>query len=89
MKRFSFGLDKVLELRKFREDETRIELGRAVAVLAEIEGKIKHNALAKAGAMQERFSNVKGGSQAMLAWDNYIVRLEQETDRLLDRKSVV
>jgi flagellar FliJ protein len=83
MKRFNFALDKVLELRLFREDEARIELGRAIAVLMEIEGKIKLNALAKANAMQERFSDVKGGSQAMLAWDNYIARLEQETERLL------
>jgi flagellar FliJ protein len=83
MKRFNFGLEKVLELRKFREDEARIELGRAVAALAEIEGRIKLNALAKADAVRERFSDVNSGSQGMLAWDNYIIRLEQETERFL------
>jgi flagellar FliJ protein len=40
MKRFAFNLEKVLSLRKYREQETEIQLGRAIGVLSEIENNI-------------------------------------------------
>lgn len=82
MKRFNFSLEKVLKLREYNESEARIELGRAIGVLTEIENKIKRAAIAKNNAMQERFSHLSGG-EAMLTWDNYIARLDQETEKLL------
>lgn len=80
MKRFSFNLEKVLELRKYREQEARIALGRAIGVLTEIENQVRETAVKRHHAARERFAGTGGGD--MLAWDHYIVRLDQEAERL-------
>ncbi|MCL2067458.1 MAG: flagellar export protein FliJ [Treponema sp.] len=78
MKKFNFKLQKILQLRKFREDECKIELGRAVSALNEIERKMMETASTRRLAALDRFS-----SQAdMHVWDNYILRLDQEAERL-------
>ena len=95
MKRFHFQLQKVLELRKYREEEAKVELGRAIGVLSAIESRIREAAENRHHAARERFSggdmcnsvgiSDTGGTQnsfSMLAWDNYITRLDQEVDRL-------
>jgi flagellar FliJ protein len=79
MKRFNFSLEKVLGLRKYREEEAKIELGRAVSILTEIENRVKDAAVRRHQAAWERFA---GGAADMLAWDNYIMRLDQEAERL-------
>jgi len=88
VKRFKFGLDKVLKLRQHHEHEARVELGRAIGVLAGIENEIKRNAAVHSGAVQERFAGITSGdgaaSLSMHAWDAYINRLEQEADRLME-----
>ena len=86
MKRFRFNLEKVLELRQYREQEAKIELGKAIGVLAEIENKIKQNAAEQIHASKERFSGIaaQGGAPSMFAWDGYILRLEQEAERLME-----
>ena len=86
MRRFRFNLEKVLELRQYREQEAKIELGKAIGVLTEIQNKIKQNAAEQANAGRERFSGlaVQGGAPSMFAWDGYILRLEQEAQRLLE-----
>jgi flagellar FliJ protein len=82
VKRFSFNLEKVLELRKYREQETKIELGRAIAVLTEIEGRIRKNAESRSLAAGQRFS-LTNQAPDILSWDNYIIRLDQEAERLM------
>ena len=102
MKRFKFNLEKVLELRQYREEEAKNELGRAISVLTAIENNIKQNALVHTQAVHQRFSGMEntdnGGSvtganigtaagaaaASMLAWDTYILRLEQEAERLME-----
>jgi flagellar FliJ protein len=95
VKRFKFGLEKVLKLRQHHEHEARVELGRAIGILAGIENEIKRNAETRAGAIHERFTGISsdnaagsdtgyGGSLSMHAWDAYINRLEQEADRLME-----
>ncbi len=93
MKRFKFGLEKVLKLRQHNEHEARVELGRAIGVLAGIENEIKRNAAVRSEAAMERFAGIStvdgsgngyGGSLSMHAWDAYINRLEQEADRLME-----
>jgi flagellar FliJ protein len=96
VKRFKFGLEKVLKLRQYDEHEARVELGRAIGVLAGIENEIKRNAVIRGDAVRERFSGITegggdtvagGGSVGVLsmhAWDAYINRLEQEADRLTE-----
>jgi flagellar FliJ protein len=83
MKQFGFKLQKVLDLRKYREEEAKIELGRAVGVLTEIENRIRLTAKSRHHAAGERFTEVRtAGAAGMLAWDNYITRLDQEAERL-------
>jgi flagellar FliJ protein len=88
VKRFSFNLEKVLELRQYREQEAKNELGRAISVLNAIENNIKQNALVHSRAVHERFTGINtaenNGALSMLAWDNYILRLEQEAQRLME-----
>ncbi|MDR0289822.1 MAG: flagellar export protein FliJ [Treponema sp.] len=88
MKRFSFGLEKVLKLRQYREQEAKNDLGQAIGILTAIENNIKQNALVRGRAVQERFMGLDVGGQAgafsMMAWDNYILRLEQEAQRLME-----
>jgi len=88
VKRFSFNLEKVRELRQYREQEAKNELGRAISVLNTIENNIKQNALVHSRAVGERFSGINAaghnGALSMLAWDNYILRLEQEAQRLME-----
>jgi len=93
VKRFKFGLEKVLKLRQHNENEARVELGRAIGVLAGIENEIKRNAETRANAIRERFTGITsdnasgtgyGGSLSMHAWDAYINRLEQEAVRLTE-----
>ena len=82
MKRFSFSLQKVLQLRKYREDECKIELGRAIGVLSEIENRIKTTASSRVNAAAQRFADA-GNSAAMAAWEHYIIRLDQEAEKLV------
>jgi len=99
VKRFRFNLEKVLELRQYREEEAKNELGRAISILTAIENNIKQNALIHSQAVQQRFTRLGdtdtgGGSvtgaaigtaaASMLAWDTYILRLEQEAERLME-----
>ena len=89
MKRFSFNLEKVRELRQYREQEAKNELGQAISILNAIENNIKENALVHSRAVQERFVSLNAhesaGALSMLAWDNYILRLEQEAQRLMEQ----
>jgi flagellar FliJ protein len=80
VKRFSFSLEKVLRLRKYREQEAEIELGRAMGVLVGIENNIKETARLRHGAASERFS--QNNILEIISYDNYIARLDKETERL-------
>ena len=81
MKKFSFNLEKVLKLRKFHEEECKIELGRAVSALNIIENNIKETAVKRHNAAVNRFTD----TTQILSWDIYISRLEQETERLMEQ----
>ena len=80
MKRFSFSLQKVLNLRKYREEETKIALGQAIGALTAIENNIKETAVRRHHAATERFSD----SGQMIAWNHYIVRLDQTAEKLAE-----
>jgi flagellar FliJ protein len=92
VKRFKFNLEKVLELRQYGEQEAKNELGRAISILNSIENKIKQNAIIHNQAARERFEGIyaadgviaSGGALSMVAWDAYILRLEQEAERLME-----
>jgi len=81
MKRFSFKLQKILRLRKFREEQCKIELEQALSVLNMIENEIKANAVKRHNAVAQRFTDIN----EIGTWDNYILRLDQETERLMEK----
>jgi len=81
MKRFWFGPEKVMQLRKFREEECKLALGQAVSILNKIENEIKETAVKRHNAALRRFSDIGETN----AWENYIIRLDQEAQRLTEK----
>jgi flagellar FliJ protein len=81
MKRFAFNLEKVLELRRHREREAEIELGRAVSRLTEIENRLKAAAAERVKAAGERF-RPGNSAAAMSRFELYILRLDNEAEKL-------
>ena len=81
MKKFTFRLQKVLQLRKFREEECKIELGQAISSLNMIENEIKATAVKRHNAVSNRFNDIN----EIGTWDIYILRLDQETERLMEK----
>ena len=80
MKRFSFNLEKVLSLRKYREQEAEIELGRAIGVLSGIENQIRFNA-----DERHRAGNLFSGNAGMFrSYVLYISRLDLQKEILLE-----
>jgi flagellar FliJ protein len=91
MKRFKFGLEKILQLRQHHEQEAKNELGRATGILTGIENQIKQNAQKHSMAVLERFTGIdtvngndeERGAASMITWNSYILRLEQEAEKLM------
>jgi flagellar FliJ protein len=81
MIKFDFGLQKVLQLRKFHEEESKIVLGQAIGVLTGIENNIKETAVKRHHAATELFSD----ASQMMAWRNYILRLDQMAEQLTEQ----
>jgi flagellar FliJ protein len=82
VKRFRFKLEKVLDLRAYRERETEIALGKAIGALSLIERTLEVLAREQHRAGKERFSREYGTAE-ILARDLYIRRLDETRDRLL------
>jgi flagellar FliJ protein len=83
VKAFHFKLQKILKLRRYREHETEIELGRAMGELAAIEERVKKIAREKAAAAGGRFGAGKGAGE-IITFDNYILRLDRNKGLLLE-----
>jgi len=82
MKAFAFRLEKLLNLREFYEDEAKVELGRAVGVLAELEGKIRALAAERVRAAAAQFS--PGNSAIEIQqYMYYLLRLDNTKEWLL------
>ena len=82
MKAFSFNLEKVLNLRKFREDEAKIELGRAVGILSELENRLRRLGLEIVSAEEAQFCT-DNSARVIQQYMRYLVRLENTRDQLL------
>jgi flagellar FliJ protein len=82
MKAFSFGLEKVLNLRKFYEDEAKIGLGRAIGVLADLESRLFAVGRERVRAAAAQFAP---GNTALIIQQYmfYITRLDNLTEELL------
>jgi len=82
MKPFVFRLEKLLNLRKYYEEEAKIELGRSVGVLAELEGKLRALAAERVRAAAAQF--MPGNSAIQIQqYMYYLVRLDNTKDHLL------
>jgi len=82
VKEFAFSLEKVLRLRKHNEDEAKIELGRAIAVLSELESSIAALAQERARAAASQF-NPENSAATMQQYMFYLVRLDTTKEQLL------
>jgi len=81
MRRFKFNLEKILQLRKFREEECKMALGQAVAALNRIENEIKETAVKRHDAALNRFAD----TGEMASWENYILWLDSQTNKLMEQ----
>ena len=81
MKKFRFNLEKILQLRKFREDECKIALGQAISILNKIENEIKQTAVRRHAAASQRFINYA----EIITWELYIKRLDYQAQKLTEQ----
>jgi len=81
MKKFKYSLENVLQIKKLTEEECRMALGIAISRLNEIENKIKETAVKHHHAASELLKD----PSKMIIWNNFITRLEQETEKLLEQ----
>jgi flagellar FliJ protein len=82
MKRFVFKLEKILQLRKYEEQEAKIELGRALGALAAVEARIRSLAEERARTAAAQFS--PANSAAMIRqYMFYLLRLDNRKEELL------
>lgn len=82
MKRFSFRLERVLELRQYGETLAEATLGQKAAVCSRLGQSLEANAAATLDAARERFR--PGGNAAdHRAGELYSHRLTRERERLL------
>jgi flagellar FliJ protein len=81
MKRFHFDLEKILEIRAYREKEAETALGRAVGALTALEQEIKSAAVSRSQAASRRFAS-GNGINGIRQYELYIQRLDAERDRL-------
>ena len=81
MKAFNFNLQKVLDLRQHTEDEAKLELGRAVSVLAELENRINSIAQEQTRAASDQF-RPGNSTAAMQQYMLYLLRLESTKEQL-------
>ncbi|MCL2441000.1 MAG: flagellar export protein FliJ [Treponema sp.] len=81
MRRFKFNLEKILQLRQFKEEECKLALGQAISILNKIESEIKKIAVKRFNAAGQRFKN----PLEMFSWDNYILKLEQDAEKMAEQ----
>jgi flagellar FliJ protein len=82
MKRFVFKLEKILQLRKYEEQEAKIELGRALGALTAIETQIRSLAEERSRTAAVQFS--PANSAAMIRqYMFYLLRLDNRKEELL------
>ncbi|MBO5730503.1 MAG: flagellar export protein FliJ [Treponema sp.] len=82
MKRFSFSMQKILDIREFTERQAQIELGQAVAEVNRINEELESVAQEKLRMLQ---INLKSASlNEFLVHENYMKRLELTKERLLE-----
>jgi flagellar FliJ protein len=85
MKKFSFTLQKILDLRRYAEDRAKLELGRAVSVVNRVKSDLNIVAQNRLAANEEIARNSIGELPVtrLLSIENYIGMLDIKKERLL------
>lgn len=82
MKRFSFSLQKLLDLREFREKQAELALGKAVSARDAIQLELEEVGRKR---VEATYSRQQGCSiQELLAIENYVNRLDKKKETLLE-----
>lgn len=82
MKKFTFSLQKILDIREFEEKQAQIELGKAVAETNRIRMELERIA-----AERVRIVHLKADVVSlteMIVKEQYLTRLDMTKDRLLE-----
>ena len=87
MKAFTFRFEKVLQLRKFHEEEAKVELGRAIGVLSDLEAKIHVLAQERARAHVAQFNPVNSTGE-MQQYMFYLLRLDSLKEHFLKEATI-
>lgn len=87
MKRFRFNLEKLLELRRFAEEEAERELARAIGELSELERRLASLAEERAQVARERFSHPHSVAE-LRHLELYLLRLDQQKEKLLEAMAI-
>lgn len=82
MKRFSFSLQKLLDLREFREKQAELELGKAVSARDAIQLELDDVAAKRVRSAWER--QTSRDIMGLVAIENYITRLDTKKEELLE-----
>ncbi len=85
MKRFLFSLEKLHNLRKFKERESEIALGKANASLESIQRQLDETAEKRVRASRERRPAME--ISELLAIEHYITRLDKRAEILFEEKA--
>lgn len=82
MKKFSFALQKLLDLREFREKQAELELGKAISARDVIQNELDDVASRRVRYSYERQAN--RDIMGLVAIENYITRLDLKKDELIE-----
>ena len=83
MKKFKFSLEKVLKIREFEEKEAQIELGKALAVVNDLNAQLKYIAEERIKSNDSRANS--SDLSFLMAVENYINGLDYKKEQLLEQ----
>jgi flagellar FliJ protein len=83
MKKFKFSLEKVLKIREFEEKEAQIELGKALAVVNDLNAQLKYIAEERIKSNESRANS--SDLSFLMAVENYINGLDYKKEQLLEQ----
>lgn len=82
MKKFSFSMQKILDLRIFEQRQAEIELGKANAEVARIQGELEYIAKRKVSTIKNFDTNTDFLIQAEI--QSFFFMLEQKKEKFLE-----
>lgn len=83
MKRFKFNLDKLLDLREFREKEAETLLGKALAELNSLETELQIIAQKKIATQSSKTQKLH--IHDLVSIEHYLLHLETQKEELLEK----